>query len=103
MSDRRHPPGGARAASSRTEARALLASGRWPCRNPDQNLADLQAQVAANETGRRGLLDGGRHLYGLDVVQAYMGHVQDNAEESVRQVIDRLGDGAFRYAMDTAR
>jgi 5-oxoprolinase (ATP-hydrolysing) len=81
------------------ETRALLASGRWPCRSPDQNLADLKAQIAANETGRRELLRMvGRH--GLDVVHAYMSHVQDNAEECVREVIDRLQDGAFIYPMD---
>ncbi len=81
------------------EARAVLASGRYPARAPDQNIADLKAQVAANETGRRELL---RivEAYGLEVVRAYMGHVQDNAEESVRRVIDRLHDGSFTYPMD---
>ena len=73
-------------------AREVLASGMYPARNPDQNIADLKAQVAANETGRRELLKVVDH-YGLNVVQAYMGHVQDNAEESVRRVIDRLKDG----------
>lgn len=81
------------------ETRALLTSGPWPCRAVDQNIADLKAQVAANETGRRALLKV-VHDYGADVVAAYMGHVQDNAEESVRQVIGRLQDGAFRYPMD---
>ncbi|TCL01270.1 5-oxoprolinase (ATP-hydrolysing) [Shimia isoporae] len=80
-------------------ARDVLASGLYPARNPDQNMADLKAQVAANETGRRELLKVVAH-YGLDVVQAYMGHVQDNAEESVRRVIDRLNDGSFHYPMD---
>ncbi len=80
-------------------AREVLASGTYPARNPDQNMADLKAQVAANETGRRELLKVVDH-YGLGVVQAYMGHVQDNAEESVRRVIDRLKDGVFSYAMD---
>ncbi|WP_204112818.1 hydantoinase B/oxoprolinase family protein [Shimia biformata] len=80
-------------------ARDVLASGRYPARNPDQNIADLKAQVAANETGRRELLKVVDH-YGLDVVQAYMGHVQDNAEESVRRVIDRLSDGDFIYPTD---
>ncbi len=80
-------------------ARAVLASGRYPARNPDQNIADLKAQVAANETGRRELLRVVER-YGLEVVRAYMGHVQDNAEESVRRVIDRLADGAFTYPMD---
>jgi 5-oxoprolinase (ATP-hydrolysing) len=81
------------------ETRALLSSGQWPCRAVDQNIADLKAQVAANETGRRALLKVVQD-YGADVVAAYMGHVQDNAEESVRQVIGRLQDGAFRYPMD---
>ncbi|WP_133486159.1 hydantoinase B/oxoprolinase family protein [Aliiroseovarius marinus] len=81
------------------DMRALLASGKYPCRNIDQNMADLKAQVAANETGRQALLGVVDH-YGLDVVQAYMGHVQANAEESVRRVIDRLRDGAFSYPMD---
>ena len=81
------------------EARAVLASGRYPCRNPDQNMADLNAQVAANETGKRELLKICAN-YGADVVEAYMGHVQDNAEESVRRVIDRLADGEFTYPMD---
>jgi 5-oxoprolinase (ATP-hydrolysing) len=82
-----------------TETRALLSSGRWPCRSPDQNMADLNAQIAANETGRRELL---RVVatHGADVVAAYMGHVQRNAEESVRMVIDRLNDGTFTYPMD---
>ncbi|MFO1113196.1 MAG: hydantoinase B/oxoprolinase family protein [Rhodospirillales bacterium] len=81
------------------EMRALLASGRYPARDPDQNIADLRAQVAANETGAREL----RKLVadvGLDVVHAYMRHVQDNAEEQVRRVIDALHDGSFAYAMD---
>ena len=78
---------------------AALSSGRFPCRNIRQNLADLKAQIAANETGRRELLKMVDH-YGLDVVQAYMGHVQDNAEESVRQVIGMMSDGKFIYEMD---
>ena len=81
------------------EMRALLASGAWPARNPDQNIADLRAQIAANEKGvqelRRMVGD-----FGLDVVNAYMGHVQDNAEEQVRRVIDVLKDGRFAYEMD---
>jgi len=82
-----------------SETRALLASGRWPCRSPDQNMADLKAQIAANETGRRELLRVvGMHSVG--VVAAYMGHVQRNAEECVRAVIDRISDGEFTYPMD---
>ena len=82
-----------------TQAEAILSSGKYPCRNIRQNMADLKAQVAANETGRQELLKVVEN-FGLDVVLAYMGHVQDNAEESVRRVIDRLHDGAFRYPMD---
>jgi 5-oxoprolinase (ATP-hydrolysing) len=85
-----------------TETRELLASGTYPCRNIDQNLADLAAQIAANETGQQELLKMIDH-FGLEVVQAYMGHVQDNAEESVRRVIDRLKDGAFTYPLDGDR
>jgi 5-oxoprolinase (ATP-hydrolysing) len=81
------------------DARALLAASRWPARNPDQNLADLRAQVAANQKG----VDELRRMvayYGLDVVRAYMGHVQDNAEEAVRRVIAVLKDGQYSYALD---
>jgi len=81
------------------ETRALLSSGRYPCRNVTQNMADLKAQVAANETGRRELLRA-MESWGADVVAAYAGHVQDNAEECVREVIGRLKDGSFRYPMD---
>lgn len=81
------------------QTRELLASGKYPCRNIDQNMADLSAQIAANETGQQELLKMIDH-FGLPVVQAYMGHVQDNAEESVRRVIDILKDGEFRYPMD---
>jgi 5-oxoprolinase (ATP-hydrolysing) len=82
-----------------TEMRELLLGARYPVRNVEQNLADLRAQVAANEKGREELL---RMVdtYGLDVVQAYMRHVQDNAEESVRRAIDRLGDGSYVLDMD---
>ncbi len=79
--------------------RALLASGPYPCRAIDQNMADLKAQIAANETGRRELLRVAAS-YGAGTVTAYMQHVQNNAEESVRQVIDRLSDGVFTYPMD---
>jgi 5-oxoprolinase (ATP-hydrolysing) len=81
------------------ELRALLASGPYPARNPDQNVADLQAQVAACATGIAAL-GGMAGQYGLSVVRAYMGHVQDNAEESVRQVVGRLTDGAFAVPLD---
>ena len=79
--------------------RELLLAPPYPCRNIEQNLADLAAQIAANETGVKEL----RNMtaqFGLDVVQAYMAHVQDNAEESVRRVIDVLNDAAFVYRLD---
>ncbi len=82
------------------ETRALLASGQYPCRNIDQNMADLAAQVAANATGAAELHSIVRQ-FGLRVVHAYMGHVQDNAEESVRRVLDVLKDCAFTYPMDS--
>lgn len=78
---------------------ALLQSGEYPSRNPQQNMADLRAQIAANEKGQQEL----RRMvgeFGLDVVQAYMRHVQDNAEESVRRVITRLKDGQFTLPLD---
>ena len=81
------------------ETRALLASGRWPVRNAAQNIADLQAQIAANEKGVQELRRMVAH-FGLDVVRAYMRHVQDNAEESVRRVIGVLKDGEFAYPLD---
>jgi 5-oxoprolinase (ATP-hydrolysing) len=81
------------------EARALLASGAWPARNVEQNIADLRAQIAANEKGAQELRRMVAH-FGLDVVRAYMGHVQDNAEESVRRVIGVLKDGAFELPLD---
>ena len=81
------------------EMRALLTSGRYPARNPEQNLADLRAQVAANEKGAQELRKMVAH-FGLEVVHAYMRHVQDNAEEQVRRVIEVLKDGAFAYEMD---
>jgi len=80
--------------------RARLAAGPYPARNPEQNLADLQAQVAANEKGARELRRMVDH-FGLEVVKAYMGHVQDNAAETVRRVLDVLDDGAFTVEMDT--
>ncbi|WP_371228339.1 hydantoinase B/oxoprolinase family protein [Roseovarius sp. 2305UL8-3] len=80
-------------------AEQTLATAKYPCRNIPQNMADLKAQVAANETGRQELLKV-VDSYGIDTVRAYMGHVQDNAEESVRRVIDRLKDGSFSYPMD---
>ncbi|NGN62892.1 5-oxoprolinase [Streptomyces sp. A7024] len=81
------------------ETRELLGSGPYPSRAPDANIADLRAQIAANEKGIREL----RKMitqFGLDVVQAYMGHVQDNAEESVRRIVAGLEDGSYRYETD---
>jgi 5-oxoprolinase (ATP-hydrolysing) len=81
------------------ETIALLTGAKYPVRNVVQNVNDLKAQIAANEKGVREL----RKMvgeFGLDVVQAYMGHVQDNAAESVRRVLDRLHDSAFVYPMD---
>ncbi len=81
------------------ELRELLTSGPYPCRNPVQNEGDLKAQVAANEKGVQELRKMVEH-FSLDVVKAYMGHVQDNAEESVRRFIDALHDCEFTYPMD---
>ena len=82
-----------------TETRALLGSGPYPCRNIDENMADLAAQVAANETGLREVK---RMIeqFGLKTVHAYMRHVQDNAEECVRRVITTLTDGSYDYELD---
>ncbi len=82
------------------ETRDLLASGTYPVRNVEQNLADLGALVAPKENGAHELRRMVGH-FGLDVVWAYMGHVQDNAEESVRRVLDVLTDGSFDYEMDS--
>ena len=77
----------------------LLSSGEYPARNIQQNIADLKAQVAAAEKGSQELLKVIKN-YGLGVVHAYMKHVQDNAEESVRRVLDVLSDSSFTYKMD---
>ena len=82
------------------ETRDLLAGAPYPSRVPATNLADLRAQIAANEKG----IDEVRRMidhFGLDVVQAYMRHVQDNGEEAVRRVIDALSDGDYAYEMDS--
>jgi 5-oxoprolinase (ATP-hydrolysing) len=78
---------------------ALLTDHPWPCRNPAQNVADLKAQIAANEKGVAELTKIIGH-FGLNVVQAYMRHVRDNAAESVRRVIESLSDSNFTYATD---
>ncbi|MEA5512130.1 hydantoinase B/oxoprolinase family protein [Crocosphaera sp. UHCC 0190] len=81
------------------ELREVLANNPYPARNTEQNIADFQAQIAANEKGVQEL-----HKmvlnYGLETVQAYMNFVQDNAEECVRKAIDVLTDGEFTYTMD---
>ena len=79
--------------------RALLASGDWPARNPDRNVSDIKAQIAACARGAAEL----RRVageYGRDAIDAYMGHVMANAEEAVRRLIGGLRDGVFRYEMD---
>jgi 5-oxoprolinase (ATP-hydrolysing) len=77
----------------------LLTSGPYPSRNPQQNIADLKAQIAANNKGVVELRKMVDH-YGLEVVNAYMQHVQDNAEESVRRMLASLTPSEFSYAMD---
>jgi N-methylhydantoinase B len=82
-----------------TAVRELLLNHPYPARNPDQNIADFKAQIAANERGvqeLRKMVD----QYGIETVQAYMQFVQDNAEEAVRKAIDVLRDGSFIYEMD---
>ncbi len=81
------------------ELEQLLTSGSYPVRNLAQNIADLQAQIAANERGVKALLEMVDH-YGLETVKAYMQYVQDNAEEAIRQAIEVLKDGQFTYYMD---
>jgi 5-oxoprolinase (ATP-hydrolysing) len=82
-----------------TETRELFSSTQHPARNIDQNIADLRAMIAAN---RKGAMELERMIgqFGLNVVQAYMRHVQDNAEAAVRRVIDHLHDSRFSYEMD---
>ncbi|MDG2033393.1 MAG: hydantoinase B/oxoprolinase family protein, partial [Rhodospirillales bacterium] len=82
-----------------TELREMLASGPHPARDIDQNVADFRAQIAANEKGVQELLKMVEH-FGLEVVQAYMQHVKDNAAESVRRVLDALPDGSFALTLD---
>ena len=82
--------------------RELLTDHKYPCRNPDQNVADLKAQVAANARGAaelRRMIE----MFGLEVVQAYMGHVQDNAAAEVARVLTRLEDGEYTYPTDTGQ
>ena len=81
------------------EFRALLAGARYPARSPDVNVADIKAQVAANQKGVQELTSVVAQ-YGWEIVRAYMGHVMDNAEESVRRVLATLEGGEFLYRMD---
>ncbi|MEB3290304.1 MAG: hydantoinase B/oxoprolinase family protein [Leptolyngbya sp.] len=81
------------------ELQEILTTAPYPVRNVVQNIADLQAQIAANEKGFQELQKL-VNRYGLATVETYMQHVQDNAEECVRRVIDRLQDGEFSYPMD---
>jgi 5-oxoprolinase (ATP-hydrolysing) len=81
------------------ELERLLTSGPYPVRNVVQNVNDLKAQIAANERGAAELRKMIAH-FGLDVVNAYMGHVQDNAAESVARAIVGLSDGEFSYELD---
>ena len=81
------------------DIRARLAGARYPARNPDQNIADLRAQIAANQKGVEELGKMVAH-FGVATVTAYMTHVQDNAEESVRRVVTALKDGAFELPLD---
>ena len=84
------------------EIRDLLLSGPYPARNVDQNIADFKAQIGANARGVRELRRLVDH-FGLEVAEAYMGHVKANAAESVRRVLDSLPDGAFEKQMDWRR
>ena len=81
------------------EMRALLGSGPHPARNIDQNIADLRAQVAACQKGANELSQAVTQ-FGLEVMRAYMGHVQDHGEECVRKALIALRDGEFEYPMD---
>ena len=82
--------------------RTVLTDHRYPARNPEQNIADLKAQIAANE---KGVAELGRMVetFGLDTAQAYMAFVQDNAAEAVRQLIDGLDDCSYEYPTDTGQ
>jgi 5-oxoprolinase (ATP-hydrolysing) len=84
------------------ELREILTGGRYPARNPDQNVADLRAQLAANA---RGISEIGRavHRHGLATVRAYMRHVQNNAAACIKEAIEKLRPGQFRYEMDSGQ
>ena len=97
--DRQRPAGRARRMLRSARCASCSRAARYPARNADQNIADLRAMVAANEKGVQELRRMVAH-FGLDVVHAYMRHVQDNAEEAVRRVIGVLKDGEFAYELD---
>jgi 5-oxoprolinase (ATP-hydrolysing) len=82
-----------------TKMREILTGTQYPTRNVEQNLADLRAQIAANTTGVQELNNMVQH-FGLEIVQAYMQHVQDHAEEAVRQKLAALKEGQFHYELD---
>ncbi len=82
------------------ETRELFGDNPYPARNIDQNLADLKAQIAANAKGVNELKEMVK-VYGIDVVHAYMKHIQINAEQSVRNALTKLNDGKFTYEMDS--
>ena len=84
------------------ELRRALAAGRYPARNPNQNVADLRAQLAANARGIAEIERAARR-HGLDTVRAFMRHVQDNAATCMREAIDKLHSGSFRYEMDSGQ
>jgi len=82
-----------------TEIREILSSGKYPCRNIEHNMADLAAQIAANKTGINeinAMID----QFGIETVHAYMKHVQNNAEECIRNAIVKLNDGKYEYELD---
>ena len=84
------------------ELRDELGAGRYPARNPDQNVADLRAQLAANARGTAEI-ERAVQRHGLETVQAYMRHVQDNATACMKDAIDKLRPGSFRYEMDSGQ
>jgi len=81
------------------EMRKILSSGKYPCRNIEHNMADLAAQVAANKTGIHEI-NSMINQFGIETVHAYMNHVQDNAEESIRNAIVNLKQGEYEYELD---
>jgi len=85
---------------SEEATKALLSGARYPARNPEQNIADLRAQLAANQQGRR-QLEKAIERYGLTTVQNYLRFVRENATNSVRRLLDTLKNGEFRYELDS--